>query len=55
VVKVDWRGLVLVVVVGVCVGMFTGAVENRPSKFGISEDKVLWLSIAVAGYSHWFA
>ena len=38
-VKVDWRSLVFVVVIGVCAGAFTGAVENRPSEVGIPEDK----------------
>jgi len=38
-VRVNWRSLVLVVVIGVCIGLFTGIVENRPSEIGIPEDK----------------
>jgi hypothetical protein len=30
VVKMDWRGLILVVVLGICIGLVSGFVENSP-------------------------
>lgn len=38
-IKVNWRTLLSVIVIGVCIGLFTGVVENRPSEVGIPEDK----------------
>lgn len=38
-VGVDWRGLVLVVVLGVCIGLVSGFFENPPSEVGIPEYK----------------
>ena len=35
----DWRGLVLVAVLGVCIGLVSGFVENPPSEVGIPELK----------------
>jgi hypothetical protein len=36
---VDWRSLLAVVVIGVCVGISTGVLENRPSQVGLPEYK----------------
>jgi len=42
VVGVDWRGLVLVVVVGVCIGLVTGFVENPPEVSVIGHKYYGW-------------
>ncbi len=36
---VNWRILVLAIIVGVCIGMLTGFVENRPTEVTIPENK----------------
>ena len=41
-VGVDWRGLVLVVVVGVCIGLVTGFVENPPEVSVIGHKYYGW-------------
>jgi len=38
----DWRGLVLVVVVGVCIGLISGFVENRPEASVIGHKYYGW-------------
>jgi hypothetical protein len=38
-IKMDWRALVLVAVLGVCSGLFSGLMENQPSEIGIPEFK----------------
>ena len=41
-VGVDWRGLVLVVVLGVCIGLVTGFVENPPEVSVIGHKYYGW-------------
>lgn len=36
---VNWRVLVLAVIIGVCIGLFAGVVENRPTEATIPENK----------------
>lgn len=45
VVKMEWRGLVLVVVLGVCIGLISGFFENPPEASVIGHK--LWLSVCV--------
>lgn len=42
VVKVDWRGLIFIVVVGVCIGLVTGFVENPPEASVIGHKYYGW-------------
>jgi len=36
---VNWRILVLAIIAGVCIGLLTGFVENRPADVTIPENK----------------
>jgi len=35
----DWWALVLVVIIGVCLGLFSGLMENPPGEVGLPEYK----------------